>query len=132
MRARHIIGLILIAPVSLLFYLFMFIELLFYPYVALILGLLCNGYWISFREYLHGIVGWPFTWGGHLMNKNKCPYCHEHCDLLQIEHTNTVDQIDVYIARNKLKMDSYFSGGDVQTINYCPICGRGLNSEKQT
>ena len=63
--------------------------------------------------------------------QKNCPYCHDQCDLLQIEHTNTVtvDQIDVYIAGDDLRLDSYFYGGDVQTINYCPMCGRPLNEE---
>lgn len=61
--------------------------------------------------------------------QKHCPYCHDHCDLLQIEHTNTVDQIDVYIAGDDLRLDSYFSGGDVAHINYCPMCGRPLGDD---
>lgn len=67
-----------------------------------------------------------------LTEKQKhCPYCRDQADLLQIEHTNTVDQIDVYIAGGDLRLDSYFSGGDVLTINYCPMCGRPLGDDKE-
>ena len=67
-----------------------------------------------------------------LTEKQKnCPYCHDQCDLLQTAHTNTVDQIDVYISGNDLRLDSYFSGGDVQKINYCLMYGRPLNEGEE-
>lgn len=60
MSIRQILALILIAPVVAIFWILTAIEILFYPYTATIVGLLANGRWVGFHEYLHDIIGIPF------------------------------------------------------------------------
>ena len=35
-------------------------EILFYPYTAIVVGVIANGRWIKFHEYLNDVVGRPF------------------------------------------------------------------------
>lgn len=60
MNARQWLALILVSPVVVLFWLLVGFEILFYPYVAIVVVLLANGQWIGFKEYLDDIVGRPF------------------------------------------------------------------------
>lgn len=60
MNVRQWIALILIAPIAILFWILTLIEIIFYPYVAVVVGLLANGQWLSFKRYLDEVVGRPF------------------------------------------------------------------------
>lgn len=60
MNLRQWIALILISPIVIIFWVFTAFEILFYPYVAIVIGLIANGRWIGFDEYLNEVVGRPF------------------------------------------------------------------------
>lgn len=47
-------------PVVIIFWVVMLFEILFYPYTAIVVGLLANGQWIDFKEYLYEEIGIPF------------------------------------------------------------------------
>ncbi|UAW61292.1 hypothetical protein K3F51_05110 [Limosilactobacillus reuteri] len=60
MTIRQWVALILISPVALIFWIVTAFEILFYPYTAIVVGLIANGRWITFHEYLNDVVGEPF------------------------------------------------------------------------
>lgn len=60
MGVRNLLALILIFPATVVFWLVTLFEVLFYPYTAIVVGLLANGRWISFQEYLDKVIGEPF------------------------------------------------------------------------
>ena len=60
MSLRQWIALILVVPVVVIFWVVIVFEILFYPYIAVVVGLLANGHWLGFKEYLDNIVGRPF------------------------------------------------------------------------
>ena len=60
MSLRQWIALILVIPVVVIFWIVTVFEILFYPYIAIVVGLLANGRWIGFKEYLVHVVGKPF------------------------------------------------------------------------
>ena len=60
MNTRRWLALVLILPVTAIFWIVTLFEILFYPYTAIVIGLLANGRWIGFKEYLNEIIGTPF------------------------------------------------------------------------
>lgn len=56
MSLRQWIALILVIPVVVIFWLVTLFEILFYPYIAVIVGVLANGRWLGFKEYLDNVV----------------------------------------------------------------------------
>lgn len=60
MNIRQWIALILILPVVLIFWIVTIFEILFYPYTAIVVGLIANSRWIGFNEYLNKVIGRPF------------------------------------------------------------------------
>ena len=60
MSLRQWIALILIIPVVAIFWVVTLFEILFYPYIAVVVGVLANGRWLGFKEYLDDVVGRPF------------------------------------------------------------------------
>lgn len=60
MNLRQWIALILVIPVVLIFWIITIFQILFYPYIAIVVGLLANGRWLGFKEYLDRVVGNPF------------------------------------------------------------------------
>lgn len=60
MNARRWLAIIIIMPVVIIFWVVMLFEILFYPYTAIVVGLLANGQWIDFKEYLYEEIGIPF------------------------------------------------------------------------
>ena len=60
MNLRQWIALILVIPVVLIFWIITIFQILFYPYIAIVVGLLANGRWLRFKEYLDRVVGNPF------------------------------------------------------------------------
>ena len=60
MNARTWLAIFLILPVATIFWVITLFEILFYPYTAIVVGLLANGRWIGFKEYLDKIIGTPF------------------------------------------------------------------------
>lgn len=60
MNVRQWIAIILILPVAAIFWIVTAFEILFYPYTAIVVGLIANGRWISFNEYLNEVIGYPF------------------------------------------------------------------------
>jgi hypothetical protein len=60
MSLRQWIALILVIPVVVIFWVFTVFEILFYPYIAVVVGVIANGRWIGFKEYLDKVVGRPF------------------------------------------------------------------------
>ena len=60
MNLRQWIALILVIPVVVIFWIVTIFEILFYPYIAIVVGLLANSRWLGFKEYLYDVVGRPF------------------------------------------------------------------------
>lgn len=60
MNLRQWIAIILVIPVAVIFWIVTVFEILFYPYIAIVVGLLANGRWLGFKEYLDCVVGNPF------------------------------------------------------------------------
>lgn len=56
MSLRQWIALILVIPVVVIFWLVTLFEILFYPYIAVVVGILANGRWLGFKEYLDNVV----------------------------------------------------------------------------
>ena len=61
MNAIQILALTLIAPVVAIFWILAAIEIPFYPYTAIVVGLLANGRWIGFHKYLRDVIETPFN-----------------------------------------------------------------------
>lgn len=60
MNLRQWMALVLVIPVVVIFWIVTLFEILFYPYVTIVVGLIANGRWIKFHEYLNNVVGRPF------------------------------------------------------------------------
>lgn len=60
MSLRQWIALILVIPVVVIFWVVTVFEILFYPYTAVVVGVLANGRWLGFKEYLDDVVGRPW------------------------------------------------------------------------
>lgn len=60
MNLRQWIAIILVIPVAVIFWIVTLFEILFYPYIAIVVGLLANGRWLGFKEYLDRVFGNPF------------------------------------------------------------------------
>lgn len=60
MNLRQWIAVVLVIPVAVIFWIITIFQILFYPYIAIVVGLLANGRWLGFNEYLDRVVGNPF------------------------------------------------------------------------